>query len=261
MGSEEDKSSNSKKIIIPPRNNASLPSQSTHHSALKSLTRRVVTVNVGEDIVAKIKELASTCESLTILGANGVLSSADISYCNECLNSRARHGWFQIASLTCSTKAGEEVTVNVSLSDYESKSKFSRVFISGVARVLITAKTPTQLIIATSDDENVRYSSTTLLRQLQYQYHQRPHQHLRNDQRPPPAAAAAQGLSEQKMLEYDRIVYPFLRDLFQEPEPEPEEQRERVEPAPATPPLPKDEHNLSSEHDQSSNGSNNIDSD
>ncbi|KAF4369950.1 hypothetical protein G4B88_016111 [Cannabis sativa] len=241
MGSEEDKSSDSKKIIIRPRNNAFLPSQSTHHSALKSLTHRVVTVNVGEDIVAKIKELASTCESLTILGANG--------------------GWFQIASLTCSTKAGEEVTVNVSLSDYESKSKFSRVFISGVARVLITAKTPTELIIATSDDENVRYSSTTLLRQLQYQYHRRPHQHLRNDQRPPPAVAAAQGLSEQKMLEYDRIVYPFLRDLFQEPEPEPEEQRERVEPAPATPPLPEDEHNLSSEHDQSSNGSNNIDSD
>ncbi|KAF4380931.1 hypothetical protein F8388_011853 [Cannabis sativa] len=134
MGSEEDKSSNSKKIIIPPRNNGkepiSLASQSTHHSALKSLTRHVVTVNVGEDIVTKIKTLASTCESLTILGANGVVS----------------FGLFQIVSLTCSTKAGEEVTVNVTLSDYESTSKFSRVF-RGVAQLLITAKTPTQLVI------------------------------------------------------------------------------------------------------------------
>ncbi|KAF4379681.1 hypothetical protein F8388_023698 [Cannabis sativa] len=91
--------------------------------ALKPLSPQVVTVNLGEDIVTKIKTLASTFDSLTILSAYGL-------------------GLFQILSLTCSMEGGEEITVNVSLSDPKSKFK---VF-GGVAQVLI----PTQLIIIIS---------------------------------------------------------------------------------------------------------------
>ncbi|KAF4369964.1 hypothetical protein G4B88_016125, partial [Cannabis sativa] len=100
----------------------SLVTQTTHHySASKSLNPRVVTVNVGEDIVSEITRLASTCPSLTILAAYGV-------------------GLFQILSLTCSMEeGGEEASVNVSLSDSEFK-----VF-GGVARVLLPADNPIQL--------------------------------------------------------------------------------------------------------------------
>ncbi|KAF4380929.1 hypothetical protein F8388_011851, partial [Cannabis sativa] len=113
----------------------SLVTQTTHHySASKSLNPRVVTVNVGEDIVSEITRLASTCPSLTILAAYGV-------------------GLFQILSLTCSMEeGGEEASVNVSLSDSEFK-----VF-GGVARVLLPADNPIQLIIIgdidTSDDDD-----------------------------------------------------------------------------------------------------------
>ncbi|XP_030504025.1 AT-hook motif nuclear-localized protein 1-like [Cannabis sativa] len=106
--------------------------------ALKPLSPQVVTVNLGEDIVTKIKTLASTFDSLTILSAYGLVSFANILY-NISDQVEAHQGLFQILSLTCSMEGGEEITVNVSLSDPKSKFK---VF-GGVAQVLI----PTQLAL------------------------------------------------------------------------------------------------------------------
>ncbi|XP_062086487.1 AT-hook motif nuclear-localized protein 1-like [Humulus lupulus] len=114
--------------------NKQLLSSTTGHLALTAslITPHVITVNVGEDVVTKIRTLAATSPSLTILSVDGSVSIASIRN-DQSDETKTHEGLFKILSMSCSIESGKETTVNVLLSGPEFK------LLSGVARVLLPA--------------------------------------------------------------------------------------------------------------------------
>ncbi|XP_062086488.1 AT-hook motif nuclear-localized protein 8-like [Humulus lupulus] len=108
---------------------------------LSSITPHVITVNVGEDVVTKLRTLAASSPSLTILSVDGSVSIVNIRN-DESDEIKAHEGLFKILSLSCSIEDDKETMVNVLLSGPESS---SQVF-GGVARALLPAS-PIQIIL------------------------------------------------------------------------------------------------------------------